>query len=1481
MVTPAAKPGRKMTTAHERGNRDRHERRFCRVRLLAACLVFAGAALTAAPGGRAAEQLADNGVMAAEDTQWSTGSYEAEKPLYDARAANYEGKYAEYDGKLSAAMSEFYEIPQAVVRFGVGAVLVDREGLAREFMASEEHERLWSQYFERQQAAFAAKAAYDQAFARLAGEVESDPEARRELWTLHLRWLKARAAERLAEATYHEVRVATIKIKVGWWNRLFETTNNNLSLVASRLWDKSADILIGNCIDDFLHKMAADLPAQTILGLTPVKLGERVADCLGDAFKDLVTEGVAASAEAHFVQTLENQGVLREVAIHIWQFYILAEAEKKPGFFEEIRDRGFKPTVEKLTTRFYKTLNKELVTRAVVEEQVRQLVSQQFRDPQASRRPIEQLVAHSLETAEPAMRARFDAEIGKAVDESIGRIEAAEFVTKTTLRIYDLYVRYSNFNLGNYLKRYFDTVSCLKEKNQGREPGAQEIIRILDSDIGEYNAFQRSCTPGAEAKFEADMAQAQDLLDRVDLSIVPHDLPARLWQIQEKIVALEQELTTMRAEQLRELVAAYGEFCRRGRSESSGLAGRLSKVRTGVAEIGDQRTIASEESEKACSIQVYPDASAAAEAARAGHAKATEAMDPLKAALAEFRGDAGGLPEPFDYAGPADAIGSLATDLDGVVAEIEEAIEEIERQRALIDEGASLAGRYFDPRARALVGKFEALRGKLSAIEIPGPDRIADARGSQSAVEQAIAEQQTAQAEAMACMDELPDLARMVEELDRLEAEAQGHVRTADERAGRAEQCVADLKTRIVARTESLIEGCDLPAAKETMNQLPPQSPEWGDLADAWQERNKGDKAAREAAEAGEKEYRAGRLDAGIANMKQALGHDSCELTKDGIRFVLEGMEVTKSAVAKAESDIEACRFEDARDALRGVELGLIYRTKLWDEAEEKERVDDEARETFESTRARFDGGRMSVNDALRNMREAKEQARCEDTRTVIGSWIDGVVAETRQLAEAARAAIASCDFPEVTRILIEMPQGSDLELRIKDEAKEAYEKEKASRSSYRSGQSSFASGNFAEALESLRKAAADSPCADTREAAETAAKTVEPYQQAEAALNACKIGEAETLIGALPADGHRDRLAGRLGFEKSAQAAYEAGRAAYRKGHYRDALAKMDEARGTAICKTTVAAIERAKQKIAQKLAEIEDFIRQADAAIAACDLQRIGALRGRAAKTIQPDVVRKRADLVRAAERCDRPAPGTAPSPGNRDVAETDKCIQRFGTGAVAYFNESLGAYRCRCDDSAGFYTHPVQKICMTRDQVIADADAYCAQEGGYPVEIRGAGDYLCCPTGSTYRPSDGMCETQTARPQPQPSAPAPSQPPPDWGQIMGGLIGALGGATQGGGIGGAGGGGGGGGPSAACQGYYDELQALARQQQQIASLAQATQSDEQGRYYANQLMANTNRMKQIYAAMTSAGCGPPGGGTGSNCHYGQDGLVHCGGN
>ena len=239
---------------------------------LAVCLGLAFALFVSAGDGHAAEEIDAFGVLALEDTNWGVEPYQAEKPRYDARVAFYEGKYAAYDKRYEAARIELLEMPDDIVRIGSGYVAVSVRSLDKKFRASSEHTRLWEQYFDRDQIAFALQGEYTAVQKRLGDRVKEDPAARRELWTLHLKWLKARTAAKLAEAIYHEVRVATIKIDAGWWNRLFETTEQNLSLVANHMWDKSADILTGACVDDFMHKVLADLAVTKALG-TSIKTG--------------------------------------------------------------------------------------------------------------------------------------------------------------------------------------------------------------------------------------------------------------------------------------------------------------------------------------------------------------------------------------------------------------------------------------------------------------------------------------------------------------------------------------------------------------------------------------------------------------------------------------------------------------------------------------------------------------------------------------------------------------------------------------------------------------------------------------------------------------------------------------------------------------------------------------------------------------------------------------------------------------------------------------------------------------------------------------------------------------------------------------------------------------------------------------------------------------------------------------------------------
>lgn len=88
----------------------------------------------------------------------------------------------------------------------------------------------------------------------------------------------------------------------------------------------------------------------------------------------------------------------------------------------------------------------------------------------------------------------------------------------------------------------------------------------------------------------------------------------------------------------------------------------------------------------------------------------------------------------------------------------------------------------------------------------------------------------------------------------------------------------------------------------------------------------------------------------------------------------------------------------------------------------------------------------------------------------------------------------------------------------------------------------------------------------------------------------------------------------------------------------------------------------------------------------------------------------------------------------------ADADRVCQSGYPNSRAVNLRSPSQFECNCRE--GFLWNRDETACVPADEVVQAAIETCAQEGGYPVEIEGAGRFVCCPQDTVWDKSRRAC-------------------------------------------------------------------------------------------------------------------------------------------
>ena len=956
-------------------------------------------AATMAAGAAAQAQAQAQAQAPAE--AWGMRNYAVEKPIYEALVAELEGKIAESDARVAQTAAERDAYWQDWSP--------DARGEARAWFERSTHypsaaKRLIWAKDEREAAAARYRTILENgADVDFATDTEAGKARRERLWGAHIALLRREVAQRNEQAIFDGIELQAVKSYLGTLiNRdlgmsveefAADTADDAWYVIrnhADKFWDEllkcAGKILIREGVRQALGRWAAEYKTPPeVPGVVSTPEGV-AAECMSDMLRNSLVNALTAAMRKNFVDDMTGQGIAPEVAEYWWSSFILdGEAATGPN----------EPRVKPLVSAIYHRIGAavEDVLAESDMEQSKELAKRAL-EIEAKARLANEVRAAALEAARTAQREgthlaqqtlrlesvqRATQKLGPelyAKDYSLRFLEALDGV-EMLLQQYNVYSsatesRETFDRAGKPLiDEYWEVMRCLEATKQAT--GAHMVLQFYRWPEATRREFFSTC---GEAKEGANLAQARQMasqmvglaqlasssLSEVETHCAEGD--ARLRAADSAIARYESKLLSI--------------------AQRSNLFASIGMLFDGIVEDADstmaEATRLAEETEKA--------------------KKETEAAAEQACRLAE----------EIRAAGDATLV---RTKLDATVAAEAQA-----RERA---SAAATAAGQTEAAAKQAISAAEQARELVLQLSIMNTD-AAELDGAEAEVEAAL----------LSAADEARANGKASQALARVGRDATVLANRARQLLGGPTQTAAiqqqlqwiEEMYAVVKATAARDSGCEkrlntaIAALRERFDPLRLQATRF--KADAQKVKAElGDSSSYADIWGYPDQARATADVAGAIAEAAASSAANAKTCLDLARAATEGQGA--ELVAAGRAALGQCDYLRAKDLIERLPAGRdrqdladAYRASvtreqktraLWDEADALYVQGD------------FDGAAARLDAALAN-------TACDTYKSRIVEAIARIHAERNQvLEEAARSAIADCDFDEATGILTEMEE--------------------------------------------------------------------------------------------------------------------------------------------------------------------------------------------------------------------------------------------------------------------------------------------------------------------------------------------------------------------------------------------------------------------------------------------------------------------------
>jgi hypothetical protein len=1270
----------------------------------------------------------------AADSQWGGRAYEEELPEYQKRVQAYQAEKPKLESRVAAAQGKIdswlaTKTPEERQDFE-GSFPNEKHGNAS-FRKFDNHA---FQYFR-------ATAQYEDLRDDLAARQnlstpdlsKLSPEDRQRLWAANLNRLRELNAGLLFKAIYLEDMIAYMGVhSIGVlgidWGEFWGELGKDLMLAASRLYDAIFIEALNSCVNSIVNKVAGDAALHKSLGISMVGPADMLVDCASDAFKGLIVQSVIAATEVNFLRSVESTGVPRKIATFWWEEYILAKAKQAPGFLEEVKSFMQSSWNEKLTSRLSKAavrvskrLRKVDVTQWAVNDEIARLKESfqttDIKDVDALRASIRALEKEG----EAAMNAKMLKRVADKVEWNrvLVAVEVGDMGIQIGGNLYTLYLNNADFQLANEVQRYYDIVACLKLK---KEPsGPEAVIKVFR---GDPIAFVRKCNPKAEARRQQDLETAAEILNEVDPGILPTDLPARLSALERRISEFKYGPLVVQRGKLKKLVTAYEKLCSRSPGSWHSASDQLRDIRAIAFDIAKASDGAFKDKQGVCKAKLYSEARSLTDAVQDAHVNATESAKDIPALSKALIGDAKSLPEPFIF----DEFIEFVAEFTHYARLIEADRLAAEQQKTelidLIDLGLRFSQRYSDEEANELTRKLEEKRAAVNEVDISSPEAVEKVMDKIEKLDSIILTMVEKQENTIACLDNLPDLKAMAEEINRLENETENAIALLALDAQAAGTCLAALTQRIIQQARTAIEACKFEEASAAYGQFPSDVPEKQTLIDEVNKKKTEDGETLASHDRAIGQYKGGDVDIAAETILKAISKASCTETAKKVELAKDKIFTTKFAAEAARKHLAQCEFKKARVEAGRIDSETVLRDRVMTEIGEKETKDNDADTASKAAWDSLAGEGANVDQVVATMKKAKTDAPCAKTKEIIQARIDAVEKASKVPVAQIGKDIEVCRFDAAQAALDQLVVQTEETRQLRDRLATRRTADQNGRKAWEEGARLFNQDDFSGAIAAMQKGLGGDICAETTALIQESINRTRIFEKAKAALDACDMETAKSLLAGLPADGPGGRLKARYAAERDARARVNDARSLARQGQLKSARTKAQSVVSeNKACKPTITAAQNLIDLIDKKVAEAESGKNKQAAAEQACASFKPGSVPQW--KDTENYICPCPDDLADYEGRC-LPVDVANEQAGSEFCASLDQ-------GAVYDGVDAAGKFKCRC--GPGLYAHPDQPLCFTEDQIIADANRYCAQYNGYPVNIAAPGDYVCCPHGMQW--------------------------------------------------------------------------------------------------------------------------------------------------
>ncbi len=1015
-------------------------------------------------------------------------------------------------------------------------------------------------------------------------QLEKDGPLRKQAWVATQNYYDLYTKFLTADAVYYETRVAQYDKYIE-----FELTDflaemgSDLGVIGWETISTTIDAFVRECVEGMLTKVVADY--TVVLGVTGSPnvmgggrtIGGRFADCAADALKDSIVQMFVSVTKINFLDTVENSGIPRRVGEYWWDELIIGEAKKKPGFIQAVKDslNGFKRGVSDAASG---RLSKEskgaasgLVVRSIKQfrrKYIRHITKKAYEDfllkkaaarmraqirrsnlPSTGRLPgsyirqtIEDVHKESAKDYSKTLKRELD------MDAALGRAEIYEVVIKTGAKLVGIYMDFSAFNWNNEVGRYYDVKRCLEHWSKQADP--EIIVQKLRASAAEYTAFLRSCDPKRDAEYDRILAEAEALLEQIDLSKIPIGLMKEFIELTKKIDEAV-DIGSQNEENMQDAIRGFQRICQRDQSEWQAILDIVNRFPGDLQAAADAVTMVKQAADKACSVQAYDQVQTAASQAGEHALKVAQINSAFETAIQGLNLEQERVPaaEPSDADQFLSDLRSLQTSLKDLKRRIEEGYKIREEQLTLIKEGLSKAGRFQSDRAKAAASKFSEFLKQVQAISIPNPEQIPPYEQKLSDLITSIEDTKQKLDEAIKCTESLPDVHNILVQARQTKNQMRTHMQAAAIGKQRAEICVADWVAKVTQAVMEDVRACRFEAAEAKFVTLPTDAAIRNELRWELQTAKTNDQTANSVYDRVEEHYRQGSIVAAHGLVTSLPKNIGCVKTQ-ARRGPLESKVVSAfNSKNKADAAIKACRFDDARAAMGGITGETELRTIIRKNISNREIP---ANERLHKIRWLIDRVRYGEEQGFRAVSRIEQilaQAKCPNVKQAALDAIARLQHSGDNNIDRALAAMQRCDLDKAWNLMSKVPMQNTRRDSIYSRLNKLIDAQEAAKAALKSAGKLSGSNKYSAAVKTLDKALAKKPCAKTAARLQRARGLIARFQSIYAAVRTCKFERADKLLGSTPDGSAHKRLSNLNQRSKSAMRSLRTAQKALSQG--------------------------------------------------------------------------------------------------------------------------------------------------------------------------------------------------------------------------------------------------------------------------------------------------------------------------------------------